>query len=728
MKLTLSLACPGRLARRTVAAGLLTVAASGVGAQTTSEAGATLRYPATARGTHVDDLNGVRVADPYRWLENIGSNEVRSWVNAQTAVTESYLAALPRRRDIHDGVLRAWNYLKVSAPIAAGDKLFFLENSGLENQPVVYVQERVDAAARVLLDANAFSKDGFIAVVDQAPSPEGRYLAYAVSTQGSAWRVVRIRDVRTGQDLSEELSGIKDAPLAWTKDERGFFYVRVDPGRGGPTSLAPDGRQRVFYHRVGQPQSSDRLMYENADVPDAQLRAEVSEDGQYLVITVRRGTELQNRLYFIDLANPKRPNLGAPLVKLFDAEDALYEFVSSQGNVFYLRTTKDAPRAKLVGVDVNTPAANYWTTTIRETYDPLVAVRRVDDRFVAYRLHDAHSSLDLYGLDGLARGTVPLPGAGTVTELSTRPAMRELYFTYSSFLQPPTVYRYDLDTRTVSVYKEPQPDTTLSRYETTQLFFTSRDGTRVPMFITARRGIRLDGSHATLLAVEGGFNVSMTPVFSPEVVAWLELGGIYAVANVRGGGEYGRAWHDAGAGAKKPVAIDDLLSAAEFLVNQRYTRPSLLGVTGRGHGAMLAAAAVVRQPDAFGAALLDDGVYDMTRFHLFSVGASWIPEYGSPDRLADLRVLLGYSPLHNVSTEHAYPAMLITAGERDDIIPPFHSYKLAATLQAGLRGGAPVLLRVDHDAGFGPGEPSSKLIARASDRLTFLSNALKPTR
>jgi prolyl oligopeptidase len=428
-----------RLARLAVsslslAAGLVVPRASAA-AQVAPATAPALRYPATPKGNQADDLNGVRIADPYRWLENVMSSDVRNWVTAENAVTTGYFAQVAKRRDVRDVVERAWNYAKVSAPFAAGERLFFFENGGTENQPVLYVQERFDAIPRMLIDPNAFSNDGLVAIVDQAASPEGRYLAYATSTQGSAWRVVRIRDVRTGMDVDDELKGVKSSPLSWTRDERGFFYVRVDqgPGFSAQNPLVPDGRQRVYYHRVGRPQSDDQLVYENAENPSLSVRAEVSEDGHYLVLTLRAGTELHNRISFIDLDNPKRPNLGAPLVKLFDTPDALYEFVASEGNIFYVRTTKGAPRARLVGVDINTPDPNYWTTAVRETVDPLVAVRRVNDRFVAHRLHDAHSVLELYSLDGGARGTVQLPSSGTVTEINPRPESRDFFFTFTSF-------------------------------------------------------------------------------------------------------------------------------------------------------------------------------------------------------------------------------------------------------------------------------------------------------
>jgi len=721
-------AYPQRILRSSVArwatlAGLFSTA---LGAQTVS---AQLKYPPTPRGLQTDDLSGVRVADPYRWLEAVTSADVHNWLAAQDAVAEAYLAQVPRRAELADRVRRFALYPKVAAPFSGGERLFFYENSGLENQPALYVQDRHDTPARVLIDPNAFSHDGLIAIVDQAPSPDGRYLAYAVSTQGSAWREVRVKDVRSGQDLSDALHGIKESPLSWTKDERGFFYVRSDLGGTQATNpLAPDARQRLYYHRVGQPQADDRLMYEAADHPDWRLRADVSEDGQYLVIAARpgAGTELPNRVYFIDLDNPKRPNLGAPIVKLFDTGDALYEFISSDGPLFFMRTTKDAPRARVVAVDINSPDPDHWTTVVREAYDPLIGALRVDDRIVAHRLHDAHSVLELYSFDGGARGVVPLPGSGigTVGEIDGRGEDREFYFTYSSVLQPPSVYRYDLDGKSAISYRAARGDTALAQFETTQLFYSSKDGTRVPLFITARRGLALDGTHPTLLAGDGAFQASSTPTYSPLVAAWLESGGVFAVANVRGGGEYGRAWHEAATGPRKQTSFDDFIAAAEFLVDQRYTRPSLLAISGRGNGGLLVGAAMTQRPEFFGAALIDAGVLDMTRFNRFTGGASWTREYGSPDNPSDLRALLAYSPLQHLKAGTAYPATLITVGDHDEVVTPIHSYKFAAALQTGQAGVAPILLRVLYNAGFGPGTAFGKQMLIDADRLAFLFGAL----
>jgi prolyl oligopeptidase len=716
-------ACRQLRANSLRASAIAVLLAAPLGAQLPSA----LDYPAAPRGTQTDDLGGVRVADPYRWLESITSPDVRAWVAAQNTLTQTYLGRAPRHREVVDRVRRWWDSPRVSTPFSGAEHLFFYENSGLQSQPALYMKERRETPPRMLIDPSAFTHDGSIAIVDQAASPDGRYLAYAVSTQGSSWRTVMVRDLRTGQDGPEQLTGIKESGICWTKDGRGFFYVRSDFGRPVSSSnpLTPDGRQRLYYHRIGQRQAEDRLVFESPDHPDWRFRVNVSEDGQYLVIGAGSGVELQNRLFLIDLDNPKRPNLEAPLVKLFDTNDALYEFVSSQGPVFFIRTTKNAPRARLVAVDINSPDESHWSTVAKQTYDPLIGAVRVDDRFVVHRLHDAHSVLELYAFDGGARGTITLPGIGTVTELNAQGDYRELYFTYTSFLQPATTYRYDLDTKSAAPFKETRfDDTTLVAYETTQLFFTSKDGTRVPMFITARRGITLDGTHATWLSGDGALGDAGTPEFSPAVAAWLEMGGIYAVANARGGGEYGRAWHEAARRGRKQTSVDDFLAAAQFLVDQRYTRPSLLAIGGRGHGGLLVGAAMTQRPDLFAAVLVDAGLLDMTRFARFGSGASWTREYGSPEDATNIHTLLAYSPVHNVRAGTRYPATLITVGERDEVVAPIHSYKFAAALQASQSGEAPVLLRVEPDAGFGPGTPVGKEVAMDADRLTFLVNAL----
>jgi prolyl oligopeptidase len=683
-----------------------------------------LASPVTHRGSQGDIVGGVRVSDPYRWLEDVGAPDVHAWAAQQTAVTRAYLDQLPRRDDVAAAISRASSFPRWSVPVFGGDRVFYSQTDGIANQPVIYVQDRRDVPVRTFLDPNAYSPEGLIAVVDLEPSPDGRYLAYAVSTQGSSWRSIRIRDVRANQDLPEELHGVwaPDAHLAWTADGRGFVYVRADGGRPPGNPLAPRGREQLFYHRAGQSQASDRLVFERADHPEWRIRGDVSDDGQYLVISTRVRAALANRMYLIDLDNPSHPNFSAPLVTLYDAGDAVFQFVGNEGPVFYVRTTRNAPRGRVVAVDINLPGEDHWTTIVRETYDPLIGATRADDRLVAQRVHDAHSVLDLFALDGVARGSVPLPGAGTVTDLCAHG--RDLFFEYSSFTQPPAVYRYDLDTRTSNGYREPPPDSTLAAFETTQLFFASSDGTRVPMFITARRGITLDGTHPTLLAADGAFADAATPIYSPFVLAWLRIGGIYAVANIRGGGDYGRAWHEAAMGSQKTVGIDDYLAAAEFLVDQRYTRPALLGAVGRGAGGLVAAAAFVRRPELFGAAAIDAGLYDMARYDRYTVGADWTPEFGSPLNPTDLRALVAYSPVTSARMETSYPPALITVGERDDYLTPANSYKLAATLQWAQSGSGAELLRVDPEMGHGPGTPRSRQLSLDADRLRFLAGVL----
>lgn len=715
---------PTRLTVRLALACAIVAACS---APARGQGGGMLRYPPTPRGAVSDDLNGIRVADPYRWLESVASNEVRDWVAAENWLTESWLAQVPQRDEIVNRLRQTSAYVESTTPRIGGDRLFFFERKPDQNLAAVFVQEHRDAPPRIVIDPNTFSREGLLAILDQLPSPDGRYLAYTVAVQGSSWRTARVRDTRTGQDLDETIQGLNRAPLAWTADARGFFYVRTNAGKSvtpGANPLAPVGRDQLFYHRIGRAQSSDQLVFEAAGHPEWKLDAAVSEDGHYLVISARPRTEERNRLYLIDLDNPRHPNLGAPLVTLFGAGDAEYEFAGNAGQLFFIRTNKNSPRSRLVAVDINSPDESHWTTIVRETYDPLIGAVRVDDRIVAHRLHDAHSVLELYALDGGARGSVQLPGIGTVTQLSAHSDDRSLYFTYTSFLQPPTVYRYDLDTRAVTPFRDAPSDSLSATYETTQLFYTSADGTRVPMFITARRDITLSGRHPTLLAGFGAFGESATPVYSPLFAAWLELGGIIAVPNVRGGGEYGRAWHAAGAGPAKQTSFDDFTAAAQFLIRERYTQPASLGVIGRGFGGLLAGVAITQHPELFAGAAIDAGLFDMTRYHRFAAGSQWLGEFGSPDDAAALRVLLTYSPLQNVRPGVRYPATLLSVGERDDVMTPVHSYKFAAMLQANQAGAGPVLLRVAHEAGFGPTVPAATRRSIAADRLAFLVKAL----
>jgi prolyl oligopeptidase len=708
-----------------VAAGVLFVAHEAPAQSTPA-----LQYPATRRGDQVDDYHGTRVADPYRWLEDAASAETRAWIEAQNALTRSYLDAIPERPSIAAQLTRLWNYPKYGVPVRRAGRAFYFENTGLQNQPVYYVRDRVNGEARVLLEPNGLSPDGTVAISTVAPSPDGTLLGYGVSTSGSDWQEFRVRDVRTARDLPDTLRWIKFSSIAWTKDNRGFFYSRFDEPsaeeqRSGRPPAAANRGQKVYYHRLGQPQSSDQLILERSEHPDWLFNTEVSEDGQYAVITISQGSDERTRLYFIDLGRARRPAIGNPVVRLLDDFDAAYDFVHSEGMIFYVRTNHQAPNSRLVAIDINSRRPSAWRTIIPNGPDALLAADVIGRRFVATYLADARSVVRVFSLRGQPQGEVPLPGIGAVTGIAGERTDRDFYYSFTSFLQPPTIYLFDLDRRTNLLYKQPAAAFDASRYETRQVFATSKDGTRVPVFVTARRGVTLDGRNPTLMYAYGGFNVAMTPAFSPTTAAWLEMGGIYAVPNLRGGSEYGRAWHEAGMRERKQNVFDDFVAAAEFLVREGYTTPSRLAISGGSNGGLLVGAVMTQRPDLFAAALPAVGVMDMLRYHRFTIGWAWASEYGSSDDPVAFRYLMAYSPLHNIKAGVCYPATLVTAADHDDRVVPGHSFKFAAALQAAQGCTRPALIRVETKAGHGAGKPTSKQIAEATDRLAFLARNLE---
>lgn len=688
---------------------------------------APLRYPTARLAAQVDDYHGVRVADPYRWLEDANSRDTREWLAAEDALTSSYFSALPQRAAIRARLATLFQYTRYSSPVRAGDRLFWSQH-GAGDQPVVYVKEPEASGGRVLLDGARLSTDGGVALVAVAPAPDGRYLAYEVSVSGSDWRRICVRDVRTGRDLQDDLHWIRFSSIAWTHDSRGFFYERYDStssASGGATSLAAVGRgQKVFFHRVGQAQQRDQLIYESPEHPDWMFRVRVSDDGQYAVISIRSGSDERNRLYFIDLDNPGRPRVSAPIVRLFDNLDARYDFVSSRGQTFYVRTTRNAPRGQLVAVDINEPHEAQWQPIVREGLDAMVDARQVGNRFVVHFLRDAHSRLALYTLDGQSRGEVTLPSFSTVTDISSRAGDPDFFFTVASFLSPPAVYDYDTDARVDLLYRMPALDADLSPFETKQVLFTSRDGTQVPMFVTARKGLVLDGRSPTLLVAGDGVSGSATPRFSPAILAWLEMGGVYAVPALRGGGEFGTAWREAGMLDRKQTAFDDFLGAARFLIAQGYTAPHRLAIAGAADGGLVVGAALTQRPDLFAAALPSAGVLDMLRYQRFGMGWAWVPEYGSADDPRQVRYLLAYSPVHNVRRGMRYPATLVTTAEHDERVVPLHSYKFTAALQAAQAGDAPILLRLARNTRVAAGTSLAPRLDEATDWLAFVAHAL----
>ena len=684
----------------------------------------TLQYPVARRSDHIDVYFGDTVADPYRWLEDVDSPETHAWVQSENRLSRAYFDAIPARAGIAQRLDSVWDYAKYGAPFRAGARTFWTENSGLQNQSVLWVQDGRRAQPRVLLDPNALSADGTVALGAIAVSDDGRYLAYGTSASGSDWQEFHVRDVATARDLADTLEWIKFSGMAWTKDDAGFFYDRYQKPDSATAMTGRNLGQKLYYHRLGTPQAQDQLVFEIPEHPDWFLSPTVSDDGRYLVISIAQGTDERNRLYFADLGDPAKPNVSAPIVKLFDDNDATYAFVGNIGQTFLVRTDRNAPRGRVIQVNTNTPRDTAWKTVVAEGPDALQNVTMVGKNLVADYLHDAYSVVRLYTLYGTDAGTVPLPGIGSVAGITGRPRDTDFYFTFTSFLYPTSVFRYDLRTRQSVLVRAPRVSFDPSRYETKQVFYTSRDGTRIPMFLTMKKGLPMDGSNPALLYAYGGFNISVTPSFSPRNLVWLEMGGIYAVPNIRGGGEYGKAWHEAGMFEKKQNVFDDFIAAAEYLIAQGYTSTPKLAISGASNGGLLIGAVETQRPDLFGAALPAVGVMDMLRFQKFTVGWAWASEYGSSDDSTQFAYLIRYSPLQNIRPGTCYPPTLVTTADHDDRVVPGHSFKFAATMQADQACANPVLISIESKAGHGGGKPTSKQIAEAADAFAFLVKSL----
>ncbi|MEO8580105.1 MAG: prolyl oligopeptidase family serine peptidase [Gemmatimonadales bacterium] len=735
-------------------------------AQTTT--GTPLTYPAAPRGTQVDVYHGTSVADPYRWLEDVDAPATTAWVAAENRLTDSFLAAIPERRAIKNRLTQLWNYQRFSAPFKQNGRYFYFQNTGLQNQNVLYVQDGRDAPPRVLLDPNVLSTDGTIALSDATASDDGRYLAYSLSTSGSDWQEIHVRDVNNARDLSDVVKWVKFSGISWTHDNKGFFYSRYDEPTSGNKMTNANRNHKLYYHRVGQAQSRDQLIYDRPDQPDWLFFASVTDDGQYLIISVAQGTDVRTRLYFIDLDNPGKPELDNPVVRLIDKLDADYTFVGNRGTNFYVRTDRNAPKGRIVAVSIDNPREERWNTIIPESKDALVSATIAGDDIVANYLQDAHSSVRFFSagrddrrnqrqrsqqppqrtpssiyddtstaplvlrergqmLGGgfTLRGELPLPGIGTVDDIHGRQGDDEMFYSFTSFLNPTTIYRFDLKSRRNEVFRTPKVAFDPSLYETRQVFYTSKDGTRVPMFITAKKGIQLNGNNPTLLYAYGGFNISITPAFSAANIAWMEMGGIYALANLRGGGEYGKDWHEGGMLAKKQNVFDDFIAAAEYLIKEKYTSTPKLAIRGGSNGGLLVGAVMTQRPELFGAALPEVGVMDMLRFQKFTIGWAWTSDYGSSDDPDQFAYLRAYSPLQNIKPGTCYPPTLAFTADHDDRVVPGHTFKFIATLQAAQACPNPTLVRIETKSGHGAGRPTTKLIDEAADRFAFLVKELQ---
>lgn len=700
-------------------------AAAQVKPATTPAEGAYITYPHARPGDQVDDYHGTKVPDPYRWLEDPDSDETRAWVEAENKLTSAYLAKIPARDRLRTRLTELWDYEKVGVPTERGGRYLFAKNNGLQNQSVLYVSSDMDPpsklpAPRVLLDPNTLSKDGTVALSGYELSDDGKFLAYGLSSAGSDWQEWKVRDVDTGEDRDDLLKWVKFSGAAWTKDNAGFFYSRYDEPKAGTEFVGSNYFQKLYYHRLGTPQSDDVLVYERPDEKEWGFGGEVSEDGRYLVISVSHGTERKNDVFYKDLSDP-----SAKVVELMNQFDAQYVFLGSDDKTFWFLTDADAPRYRVVAISLDQPERAAWRELIPESDAVLQGVSVVGERFIADYLRDAHSQVRVFDLAGKFQRELELPGMGSVGGFTGRRHDKETFYSFTSYTTPGTIYRYEIEPARSALVHKPKLLFDPADYETRQVFFTSRDGTRVPMFISAKRGLLQDGRNPTLLFGYGGFNISLTPSFSVSSLVWMEMGGIYAVPNLRGGGEYGREWHESGTRDKKQNVFDDFIAAAEYLIRERFTSTDRLAISGRSNGGLLVGACLTQRPELFGATLPGVGVLDMLRFHKFTIGWAWVSDYGSSDEAEDFRALFAYSPLHNIKPGTSYPPTLITTADHDDRVVPGHSFKFAAALQAAQKGPNPMLIRIDVRAGHGAGKPTAKLIDEAADTLGFLTKALK---
>ncbi len=680
-----------------------------------------LRYPDARISDVVDDYHGTKVPDPYRWLEDPYpyTPETRAWIKAQNEITFDYLDSIPEREAIRARLTELWNYEKYGLPEKHGNRYFFEKNDGLQNQDVLYTVDSLEASPRVLLDPNKLSDDGTVALAGTTFTEDGKLMAYSTSTSGSDWRDVRVRDVETGNDLPDHVKWVKFSGMSWSKDGEGFYYSRYDEPKEGVEFQDTNYFQKLYYHRVGDPQASDTLVYERKDHEDWGFGGYATDDGRYLIITVSLGTERKNLLFYKDLLDP-----DSDIVELINEFEAEYDFIDNDGPVFWLRTDHDAPRGRVIAIDTRHPDRYAWKEIIPQTEETLRSVNVVGNRFVASYLKDAHTQVKIFNLDGTFNREVKFAGLCSASGFYGKRSDTETFYSFSSYTNPGTIYRYDMNSGQSSVFRKPDVAFNANDYETNQIFYRSKDGTRVPMYITHKKGITLNGNNPTLLYGYGGFNIPITPRFRVSSLVWMEMGGVYAVANLRGGGEYGREWHTAGMKLVKQNVFDDFIAAAEWLIDNNYTVSDKLAIQGASNGGLLVGACVTQRPDLFGCCLPAVGVMDMLRFQKFTIGWAWVSDYGSSENAEEFNALHAYSPYHNLKQGTKYPATMVTTADHDDRVVPAHSFKFAAALQAAQAGPKPTLIRIQTKAGHGAGKPTSMKIAEAADILGFMVRSL----
>jgi prolyl oligopeptidase len=690
-----------------------------------TQASAADRYPTAPKADVVDDYHGTKVADPYRPLEDPDSPESRKWIEAENRVTAQFLDGIPQRKAIRKRLTALWDYEKFRVPETEAGRVFFSRNSGLQNQGVVYWMSSLDAEPKELLDANKLSPDGTVAVSSRSVSRDGRTMAYALASAGSDWQEWHVRDVETAKDADDLLRWSKFSEAAWTVDGKGFFYGRFDEPKAAETLKGTNYFYKLYYHALGTPQKQDKLVFERSDEKEWVFEPHTTDDGKYLVILVSKSTDPKVRVFYKELSK----GLDAPAVELIGNFDHDYVFIDNDGPVFWFKTDRDAPRRRVVAIDTRKPSPENWREVIPQAAEALDEIDVVGDHFLATYLKDAHTAARVFDLAGKFVREVELPGLGTASGFSGHRTDRETFYAYTSFTTPTRIYQYDVPTGRSTLFRAPKLAFNPDDYVTRQVFYTSKDGvTRVPMFITHRKDVQPDtGQTPTLLYGYGGFGISLTPWFNPNNLMWLEMGGVLAVPNIRGGGEYGEPWHEAGKRLNKQNGFDDFLSAAEWLVKAKITSPKKLAIEGGSNGGLLVGACMTQRPDLFGAALPEVGVLDMLRFHKFTIGWLWGEEYGTSADAKDFANLRKFSPLHNVKPGTCYPPTLIITADHDDRVVPAHSFKFAATLQAAQSCDNPVLIRIETKAGHGAGKPTSKSIDEATDRWAFLVKALGVT-
>ena len=677
--------------------------------------------PLTKSIDHVDEYHGVKVPDPYRWLEDDvrTSKEVADWVTAQNEVTFTFLESIPQRKDIQRRLTELWNFERVSPPSQSGGRYFYSKNDGLQNQSVLYVLDSLTAVPRVLIDPNSWSKDGTVALGTVKISPDGRYAAFGRQEAGSDWSNFQILEVEDGKLLVDELKWIKFSSPEWTPDGNGFFYSRFPEPEEGQAFQNLNLNQQVYFHRVGTVQSDDVLVYHRPDHPDWTFHSTVSEDGRYLILTIMVGTDDRYRVYYKDLSQP----LGLPLA-LIDNFDYEYSFLGNDGPVFYFRTTLKAPKKRIIAIDTRKPSPENYREILAEQPEVMENVSLIANQFLVETLKDAKTEVNLYGLDGRKIRHLDLPGIGTASGFSGKRSDTETFYAFSSFNTPASIFRYDLLTGESQLWKAPTTLVKPDDYAVEQVFYKSQDGTKVPMFLAYKKGMKRDGTNPTLLYGYGGFNISLTPTFSVSRLQWMEMGGIFALANLRGGGEYGEDWHKAGTKLNKQNVFNDFISAAEYLIAEKYTRSDKLAIQGGSNGGLLVGACLTQRPDLFGACLPAVGVMDMLRFQKFTAGRYWVDDFGSSDNADEFPALLKYSPYHNCKPGVKYPPTMITTADTDDRVVPGHSFKFAAALQAAQAGDKPILIRIETRAGHGAGKPTAKIIEETADQWAFLVKTL----